>query len=81
MGTEHSTRTHGTMHAGAMPAVVELMQEMWELLTEEQKKKIMVMRMEILTQWMETEICNEEKMLEVKKKAIATIQKVEEMIK
>jgi hypothetical protein len=81
MGTEHSTRTHGTMHAGAMPAIVEIMQEMWELLTEEQKKKVMVMRMEILTQWMETEICNEEKMLEVKKKAIDTIQKVQEMMK
>jgi hypothetical protein len=81
MGTEHSMRTHGAMHTGAMPAVVEIMQEMWELLTEEQKKKVMVMRMDIYKQWMEAEISNEEKMLEVKKKAIATIQKVEEMIK
>lgn len=81
MGTEHSMRTHTTMHAGAMPAVVELMSEMWGLLTEEQKKKLMVMRMDIYKQWMEAEISNEEKMLEIKKKAITTIQNVQEMMK
>ena len=37
------------MHAGAMLAVEELMTEMWGLLTEEQKKKVMAMRMDILT--------------------------------
>jgi hypothetical protein len=46
---EYSTRTHPMMHAGAMPAVEELMTEMWGLLTEEQKKKVMAMRMDILT--------------------------------
>jgi hypothetical protein len=81
MGEEHSTGKHPMMHCGAMSAVVELMTEMWGLLTEEQKKKVMVMRMEILTQWMETEISNEERMNEVKRKAIADIRKVQEMMK
>jgi hypothetical protein len=81
MGEEHSTGKHPMMHAGPMSAIVELMTEMWGLLTEEQKKKVMVMRMDILTQWMETEISNEERMTEVKKKAIADIRKVQEMMK
>jgi hypothetical protein len=38
------------MHAGTMPAVAELMAEMCGLLTKEQKKKVMVMRIYILTQ-------------------------------
>ena len=69
------------MHVGAMPAVVELMTEMWGLLTEEQKKKIMVMRIDIINQLLEAEISNEERMNEVKKKAIADIRKVQEMLK
>jgi Trp operon repressor len=64
-----------------MSAIVELMTEMWGLLTEEQKKKVMVMRIDIITQLMETEISNEERMNEVKKKAIADIRKVQEMLK
>lgn len=81
MDKEHSMGARSMMHAGAMPAIVELMTEMWGLLTEEQKKKVMVMRMDILTQWMENEIINEEKMTELKKKAIADIRKVQEMMK
>jgi len=81
MDKEHSMGTHPMMHAGAMPAIVELMTEMWGLLTEEQKKKVMVMRMDIITQWMEAEISNEEKMIEVKKNAISSIRKVQEMMK
>lgn len=81
MGTEHSMGTCTMTHSGAMPAIVELMTEMWGLLTEEQKKKVMVMRIEIYKQWMEAEISNEEKMLEIKKKAISTIQNVQEMMK
>ena len=81
MDKEHSMETHQMMHAGAMSAIVELMTEMWELLTEEQKKKVMVMRMDIKTQWMETEISNEERLNEVKRKAIADIRKVQEMMK
>lgn len=81
MDKGHSMGTHTMMHAGAMLAIVELMTEMWGLLTEEQKKKVMVMRMEILTQWMENEIINEEKMTELKKKVIVDIKKVQEMMK
>jgi len=40
MDKEHSMGTRSMMHAGAMPAVVELMTEMWGLLTEEQKRKL-----------------------------------------
>ena len=81
MGAEHSTGTHPMMHAGAMPAIVEVMKEVWGLLTEEQKKKVMTMRMEILTQWMEAEISNEEKMIEIKKKAVAAVRQAQEMMK
>jgi len=45
------------------------MTEMWGFLTEEQKKKVMVMRIDILTQWMEKEIINEGRMTELKKKS------------
>ncbi len=81
MDKGHSMGTHSMMHAGAMSAIVELMTEMWGLLNEEEKKKVMVMRMDILTQWMEAEIANEERMNEVKKKAITDIRKVQEMLK
>jgi hypothetical protein len=69
------------MHPGAMSAVVEVMREMWGLLNEEQKKEVMKMRMDILTQWMEAEIANEERMIGVKKNAVASIKKVNEMMK
>ena len=64
-----------------MSAVVELMKEMWELLSQEQKKQVMEMRIDIITQMLETEISNEERMHEVKKKAIADMRKVKEMMK
>ena len=81
MEQEHSMKSHPMMHAGAMSAVVEVMKEMWDLLTEEQRKKVMVMRMDILTDWMEAEMCNEERMNEVKRNAIDSIRQVQEMLK
>jgi hypothetical protein len=81
MEKAHAMGTHSMMHAGAMSAVVELMQEMWGLLTEEQRKKVMIMRIDIITQLIETEIANEEKMFAIKKKAVADMQKVKEMLK
>lgn len=79
---EHSMGMLPIMHAGAIPAVVELMQEMWGLLTEEQKKQVMAMRIDIITQMLETEINNQERINEVKKKAIANMRKVrQEMMK
>ena len=44
MDKEHSLGTHPIMHVGAIPAIVELMTEMWGLLTEEQIKKVMGFR-------------------------------------
>ena len=66
MCTEQSAGTHPMMHS-------EPMTEMWELLTEEQKKKIVVMKMDMKIKWMEMKISEMEKMIELKKKAIADI--------
>ncbi|MGA9188033.1 MAG: hypothetical protein WB014_05580 [Methanosarcina sp.] len=73
MGEEHSTGTH-PMDDGPMA-------EIWKLLTEEQKKKVVVMKMDMKIQWMETKINDMQKMIELKKKAIEDIRKVQEMIK
>ncbi len=53
----------------------------WELLTEEQKKKVTVMRMDMIIKFLEMKISDMEKMIEMKKGAIANIRKVQEMIK
>ncbi len=58
----------------------EPMSEIWEFLTEEQKKKVAVMKMDMKIQWMETKINDMEKMIELKKKAIVNIRMVQEMI-
>ncbi|AKB46346.1 hypothetical protein MSKOL_0569 [Methanosarcina sp. Kolksee] len=67
--TEHSS----------MPS--EPMTEIWGFLTEEQKKKVAVMKMDIKIQMMEMKISDMGKMIELKKKAIADIKQVQEMIK
>ena len=59
----------------------EPMSEIWGFLTEEQKKKVAVMKMDIKIQWLEMKINDMEKMIELKKKAIADIRQVQEMIK
>ena len=64
---------HG-MHHGLMP-------EMWELLTDEQKKEILLMQMDMKVQWMEMKIKEMEKMIELKKKAVEHIKKVQGMMK
>jgi hypothetical protein len=53
---EQSAGTHPMMHS-------EPMTEMWELLTEEQKKKIVVMKMDMKIKWMEMKISEMEKMI------------------
>ena len=58
----------------------EPMSEIWEHLTEEQKKKVAVMKMDMKIQWMEMKINEMQKMIELKKKAIADIRQVQEMI-
>jgi len=65
----------------AHPIMQTVMAEMWELLTEEERKKVAVMRMDMIIQWMEVKIHDMEKMIELKKKAIADVRKVQEMLK
>jgi hypothetical protein len=74
MEHEQSTGTHSMMHSEPMP-------EIWGLLTEEQKKKVAVMKMDMKIQWMEMKISDMGKMIELKKKAIADFKQVQEMIK
>lgn len=62
------------MHHGLMP-------EIWALLTEEQKKEVALMKMDMKIQWMEMKISDMEKMIELKKKSIDNIKKVQGMIK
>ena len=81
MDKEHSMGKSPMMHPGAMSAVVEIMTEMWGLLTEEQKKKVMAMRIDIITQLMEAEISNEKRINAVKEKAIAYHREIQEMLK
>ena len=66
---------------GKGPIMQTVMTQTWELLTVEQKKKVAVMRMDMITQLMELKISDMEKMIMLKKTAIANIQKVKEMMK
>jgi hypothetical protein len=74
MEHEQLTGTHPMVHSKPMS-------EIWGLLTEEQKKKVAAMKMDMKIQWMEMKISEMEKMIELKKKAIADIKQVQEMIK
>jgi roadblock/LC7 domain-containing protein len=65
----------------AHPIMQTVMAETWDILTEEERKKVAVMRMDIIIQWLEVKINNMEKMIELKKKAISDIRKVQEMLK
>jgi hypothetical protein len=58
-----------------------MMSETWELLTEEQKKKVAVMRMNKFIKIFEMKISGMEKMIQMKKEAIANMQKIKEMLK
>ena len=65
---------------GKGPIMQTAMAEMWELLTLEQKKKVAVMRMDMIIKLMEIKISDLEKMIALKKTAIADVQKVKEMM-
>jgi len=67
--------------AGKGPIIQTAMTQTWELLNEEQKRKIAVMRMDKGIKFLEMKISDMEKMIEIKKEAIANIRKVQEMIK
>ena len=74
MCQEHSMMGQGSMMETAMV-------EMWELLTEEQKKKVAVMRINKFIKIFEMKMSGMEKMIEIKREAIADIKKVQEMLK
>jgi len=65
---------HSSMHCGSESEVLGF-------LTEEQKKKVALMKMDLKIQWIEVKVSDMEKMIELKKKAIADIKQVQEMIK
>ena len=65
---------------GKGPIMQTAMVEMWELLTVEQKKKVAVMRMDMIIKLMEIKINDLEKMISLKKTTIADVQKVKEMM-
>ena len=67
--------------AGKGPIIETVMEETWELLTEEQKKKVAVMRMNKFIKILEMKISGMEKMIAIKKEAIANMQKIKEMLK
>ena len=66
---------------GKSPIMQTAMVEMWELLTVEQKKKVAVMRMNKFIKIFEMKISGMEKMIQMKKEAIANMQKIKEMLK
>ena len=65
---------------GKGPIMQTAMVEMWELLTVEQKKKVAVMRMDMIIKLMEIKISDMEKMISFKKTAIVDVQKIKEMM-
>ena len=67
--------------AGKGPIIETVMEETWELLTEEQKKKVAVMRIEKIMKILEMKISGMEKMIAIKKEAIANMQKIKKMLK
>ena len=67
--------------AGKGPIIETIMEETWELLTEEQKRKVAIMRIEKIMKILEMKISGMEKMIVIKKEAIANMQKMKEMLK
>jgi hypothetical protein len=67
--------------AGKGPIMETMMSETWELLTTEQKKEAAVMRMNKLIKILEMKISGLQQMIEIKKEAIANMQKIMEMLK
>ncbi len=61
-------------HCGSMP-------EIWEMLTDEQKKEIVLMKMDMKIQWLEMKISEMENMIKLKKKAIENIKKFQQTMR
>jgi len=49
------------------------MPEIWEMLTDEQKKEIALMKMDMKIQWLEMKISEMENMIKLKKKGLSFI--------
>ena len=60
--------------AGKGPIMQTVMTQTWELLTEEQKKKVAVMRMDKAIKWLELKISDMEKMTALKNEVIADMR-------
>jgi hypothetical protein len=71
--TEHSME-HTSMHCGSMP-------EVWKCLNEEQKKKVVLMKLDMKILWLEKKIKDMESEIELKRRAIGDLKQVQEMIK
>ena len=71
---------HGGMHEGGMHEGGP-MSEILEMLSEEQKRKIIAMKLEMKYKFMEMKVEEMHKMIELKKKAMENIKEVHEMIK
>ena len=69
----------GGMHEGGMHEGPML--EIWEMRSEEQKIKLIAMKLEMKLQWMQIKIDEMQKMIELKKKAMGNIKMVLEMVK
>ena len=67
--------------AGKGPIIQTMMTQTWKLLTEEQKKKVAIMRMDNAIKFLEMKISDMEKMGEIKKAVIDDIRKTKEMLK
>ena len=57
------------------------MMEIWEILPEDQKKEIALMKMDMKIQWLEAKINEMERMIELKRKAIENIRQVQQALK
>jgi hypothetical protein len=69
------------MHEGGMHEGGEgHMFEIWEMLPEDQKRKILAMKLEMKLLWMQMKIDEMQKMIDLKKKAMGNIKYVHDVI-
>jgi hypothetical protein len=72
------------MHEGMMGRAQmchDSMPEIWEMLTEEQKKEVALMKLDMKIQWLEMKISEMENMIKLKRKAIENIKKFQQTMK
>jgi hypothetical protein len=72
------------MHEGMMEGAHMCrgsMPEIWEMLTEEQKKEVALMKLDMKIQWLEMKISEMENMIKLKRTAIENIKKFQQTMK